>query len=222
MSCPYDGGMEHTCATQASSETMAEGKQESPTYRRRSVRLRGHDYASQGAYFVTICAADLRCVFGEVVADAMRSNAVGDIVATCWNEIPAHFPSVRLDAFVLMPNHMHGILMIVNEDATDCRGTTCRAPTIGPPDSTPQHFGVPTARSLPTVVRSFKAAVTKRVHELAGEPDLEIWQRNYFEHVIRNDDALNEIRRYIQENPLRWALDRENPANIRAKRVPLQ
>jgi REP element-mobilizing transposase RayT len=235
---------------------VGEGKQDLQGYHRRSIRLKGYDYASPGAYFITICAVDRKCVFGEIVADAMRSNAFGDIVATCWNEIPAHFPNVRLDAFVLMPNHVHGILII--EDAPDCRGTTCRAPTGAGTDrggsqgagsgraptdaggdrggsqgagakaggvgvdtlgSAAQRFGVPSAQSLPTVLRSFKAAVTKRVRELAGRPDLEIWQRNYFEHVIRNEDSPNEIRRYIQENPLRWALDRENPANIRGNRV---
>jgi hypothetical protein len=144
-----------------------------------------------------------------------------------------------LDAFVLMPNHTHGIVIIVDADATNRRGTTCRAPTdaglgqggsqgagaggdrasTDTAGSTSQRFGLPTAQSLSTIVRSFKAAVTKRVRELAGRPDLEVWQRNYYEHVIRNEGSLNEIRRYIQENPLRWALDRENPANIRGNRV---
>ena len=236
MACPYEGGRRATHVgarhvvplrgrttarprtTEGVGETMGEGKQDLQRYHRRSIRLKGYDYASPGAYFVTMCAVDRKCLFGEVVADAMRANACGDIVAACWNEIPAHFPSVRLDAFVLMPNHMHGILIIVDEDATDCRGTTCRAPTdtAGP---TAQRFGAPTAQSLPTVVRSFKAAVTRRVRELAGKPDLEVWQRNYYEHVIRNEDSLTEIRRYIQENPLRWAVDRENPANIRGNRM---
>jgi REP element-mobilizing transposase RayT len=178
--------------------------------------MKGYNYTSPGAYLVTICAADRRCLFGEIVVDAMHSNAWGDTVAACWNEIPAHFRNVRLDAFVLMPNHAHGILII--EDASVCGGTACRAPTIDPASSTIQRFGVPTAQSLPTVVRSFKAAATKRIRELAGRPHLEIWQSNYHEHVIRNEDSLNEIRRYIQENPLRWALDRDNPANIRSNR----
>jgi putative transposase len=204
---------------------MGDARHDSERYHRRSVRLKGYDYASPGAYLVTICAAERKCLFGQVVTDAMRPNAWGDVVAACWNQIPAHFPNVRLDAFVLMPNHLHGILII--ENATDGRGTTSprardyasRAPTIDPVDSTGQRFGVLTAQSLPTVIRSFKAAVTQRVRALASKPDLQIWQRNYHEHVIRNEESLNEIRRYIQQNPLRWSLDRENPTNIRENRV---
>jgi putative transposase len=196
-------------------KTLAAAKQDLHR-RRRSIRMKGYDYASPGAYLVTICTAERKSLFGEIVADAMCPSALGGVVADCWNEIPAHFPNVRLDAFVLMPNHVHGILII--EGAADSRGTTCRAPAQGA-DSPARRFGVPTARSLPTVVRSFKAAVTKGVRELMGKPDLEIWQRNYHEHVIRNEDSLNEIRRYIQENPLRWALDRENPANVRGNRT---
>ena len=206
---------------------MAEEKQHPHRYHRRSIRLKGYDYASPGAYLVTICAADRKCLFGEIVADAMRLNAYGDVVAACWNDIPIHFANVQLDAFVMMPNHMHGILIIQDEGATDRSGTACavsrfgrgRAPTTHVPGSTSQRFGVPTAQSLPTIVRSFKAAVTKRIREMAQRPDLEIWQRNYHEHVIRSEDSLNEIRRYIQENPLRWALDRENPANIQRNRA---
>ena len=190
---------------------MAEGKEDLPRHHRRSIRLTGYNYASPGAYLVTICAADRKCLFGDIVADAMRPNACGSVVVACWNEIPNHFPDVRLDEFALMPNHMHGILIIEACDKPD-------APTHAA-GSTSQRFGAPTAQSLPTIVRSFKAAVTKRVRELAGKPDLEIWQRNYYEHVIRNEESLNEIRRYIQENSLRWALDKENPASPRGNRV---
>jgi putative transposase len=207
---------------------MAEGKQDLQK-RRRSIRLKCYDYAGPGAYFVTICATDRKCSFGEILSDAMRSNACGDIVTGCWNEIPIHFPNVRLDAFVLMPNHVHGILIIQHDDTPDRRGTTCRAPThanttystptIDQKGSTSQRFSAPTPQSLPTIVRSFKAAVTKRVRELTGKTELEVWQRNYYEHVIHNEDSLSEIRRYIEENPLRWALDRENPANIQGNRV---
>jgi putative transposase len=148
---------------------------------RRRLRLRYYDYASSGAYFVTVCTRDRRCTLGEAVQHRVLLSSVGEAVAACWIEIPIHHPSVQLDAFQVMPNHLHGILML--------------------------GVGAGYIRPLQTVVGTFKAAVTRRV----GRP---IWQRSYYERVIRGEDELDALREYIEQNPLRWALDRENPNRL--------
>ena len=167
-------------------------------HHRHSIRLKGYDYSQAGAYFVTIVTQNRACLFGAVVDGEMRLNETGQIVRRCWLDIPAHFPHAELDEFVVMPNHVHGIIVIV-----DGRGTACRAPT--------EQFGRPVTGSIPTVIRSFKSAVTKRINEQRGTPGAHVWQRNYYEHIIRNEESLDRIRQYIANNPLRWAFDRENP-----------
>ncbi|MCP9441172.1 MAG: hypothetical protein NNA20_01135 [Nitrospira sp.] len=177
---------------------------------RRSLRLKGYDYSRPGAYFVTIVTQNRACLFGEVVDGAMRLNEIGKIVRQCWLDIPAHFAHTELDEFVVMPNHVHGIIVII-----DGRGTACRAPT--------EQFGRPVTGSIPTVIRSFKSAVTTHITQQRGTPGAPVWQRNYYEHIIRNEGELHGIREYITNNPLQWAMDREHPDNIRAHgRAPLQ
>jgi len=165
---------------------------------RRSVRLRGFDYRAKGAYFITICTRNRECLLGSVVSDNIVLSPIGEVVAAAWHAIPRHFPTVELGAFIVMPNHVHGILAIT----APRRGTACRAPTGG--------FGRPVPGSIPTVVRSFKSAATRAVNLSRGTPGFTLWQRGYYEHVIRGPIELNRLRRYIEENPLRWALDEEN------------
>jgi len=172
---------------------------------RRSIRLQGYDYSRIGAYFVTVCTYHRLCLFGEIIDGRMALNDAGRIVEQCLNEISRHFPHVELDEFIVMPNHVHGIVVIANR-----RGTACRAPTT-------EQFGRPVTGSMPTIIRSFKSAATKRIDELRNTPGAAIWQRNYYEHVIRNDDELNRIREYIANNPAQWAIDRENPAIVAAR-----
>jgi putative transposase len=167
---------------------------------RRSIRLSDHDYTDVGRYYVTMCAYQRHCLFGDVVDDIMQLNSWGKIVGNCWSTIPSHFTDVELDEFVIMPNHLHGILVITDDSG---RGTIYRAPTI-------ERFGSPVRGSLPTIIRCFKAAVTRRINRVYGATG--IWQRSYYEHIIRSEDQLNRIRQYIVENPLKWALDKENPA----------
>ncbi|MBM3155975.1 MAG: transposase [Chloroflexi bacterium] len=166
---------------------------------RRSICLKDYDYSQEGAYFVTICMQDKVCVLGEVVNGEMQLNKYGQVVDGCWLEIPRHFQDIGIDAFVVMPNHVHGIAMIIDK----CRGTACRAPT--------EKFGHPTPKSLPTIIRSFKSAVTNRINALRGTPGAPFWQRNYYEHVIRNETDFNDIRQYILDNPIKWDMDEENP-----------
>jgi REP element-mobilizing transposase RayT len=125
------------------------------------------------------------------------------VVEEEWLKTAEIRKNVELDVFVVMPNHFHGILVIVDK----CRGTVHRAPTL-------EQFAKPTSGSLPTIVRYFKSAVTRRINELRGAPNMPVWQRNYYEHVIRNENDLDEIREYIVNNTLKWDLDSENPNNV--------
>ena len=170
--------------------------------RRLSLRLLDYDYTTPGAYFLTVCAAARECLFGRPENDSVELSQLGEMVRECWLAIPNHFTIAELDAYVVMPNHLRGIIVLTD----DGRGKTCRAPTT-------ERFGQPVAASLPTIVRSFKAAVTKRVNEIGVAAKRPIWQRSYYEHVIRNAESLDRIRDYIATNPLRWNLDRENPAS---------
>ncbi len=161
---------------------------------RRSVRLQTYDYASAGAYFVTICVRQGRCVLGRIVDEKMHTSLHGQIARDCWQKIPSHFPTVELDSLVIMPNHVHGILMLRGNASASNQAET---------------FGRPKRRSLSTVIRSYKAVVSKRTNELCGSTGT-AWQAGFYEHIIRNDKELEATRRYIEFNPLKWALDREN------------
>ncbi len=178
-------------------------KYDPENHHRRSIRLKGYDYSQAGAYFVTICTQNRACLFGEVVDGQMRVNELGEIVREEWLRTGQIRPNVELDAFVVMPNHIHGIIVLRGYDR---RGTLQRAPT------TVERFGKPTSNTIPTIVRLFKSATTKRINHLRGTPGARVWQRNYYERIIRNDDELRRIREYIANNPLQWALDRDNPA----------
>jgi putative transposase len=168
-------------------------------HHRRNLRLSGYDYRQPGVYFVTICTQDRLCLFGDVVDGEMRMNDAGRVVEQCWNEIPAHFPHVELDEFVIMPNHVHGILVIA-EDV----GAKNFSP-LPPNEQTPRG----TSKTIGSVIRGFKIGVTKWFRQ---NTDIHIvWQRNYYEHVIRNEEAVIRIREYIANNPRQWELDRENP-----------
>ena len=173
---------------------------------RRSVRLRNYDYSQNGTYFITVCTADRAERFGCISDQVVRLNLSGEIVDRCWKQIPAHFPQVELDEFVVMPNHLHAIIVITG----DAGGLGQAEARLGMSTQS-ETFGKPAIGSLATIVRSFKAAVSKHIREASQQPSERIWQRNYYEHVIRNDGALNSIRQYIQANPAQWEFDVENP-----------
>jgi len=178
-------------------------------HRRRSIRLRGYDYAGPGAYFVTICTHERAPLFGRVVDGEMVLNEYGEIVREEWFKTARVRLYVVLydDEFVVVPNHIHGIIWIVNTPTHDAvgawrrRAPTCRAHTT-------EQFGKPVPGSIPTIVRSYKSAVTRRINQMRGTLGAPVWQRNYYEHIIRDERVLNAIRRYIRQNPLRWCLDR--------------
>lgn len=192
-------------------------------YHRRSIRLKGYDYRQAGAYFVTICTQDQAFLFGQVAHGEMRLNEAGKMVCDVWNDLPAFYPGVQTDAFIVMPNHIHGIIILVGADPRVCPaqpsvGVGPRA-YPGQPQEMGQPQGVAPTLGLPDVVHRFKTMTTKRyadgVKRLGWEPFRgRLWQRNYYEHIIRNEEYLDRIREYILTNPMRWALDRENPHRV--------
>ena len=195
---------------------MSFREQRGPLRRRRSPRLAGYDYSQNGAYFVTITSFQRACIFGEIFGEEMRLNDCGSIVCNSWHDIPEHHPQVVLDEFVVMPNHVHGVLLLLGDGPPGDAGV---APTVR--DGLQGNVGVaPTARrqpsgpssgSLGAVIGSFKSAVTRGINRVRGSPGVSVWQRNYHDRIIRDEDELLRIRTYIRENPLRWALDPENP-----------
>ena len=162
---------------------------------RKTLRLESYDYRQPGAYFVTIVAHARQSIFGEVVDQNVKLNDFGQIVTEEWERSNQIRCEIGLDAFVVMPNHLHGIVMI------NPVGATGWSPSPS----------APFKRSLGAFVAGFKSAVTTRVNQLRGTPGVPIWQRNYYEHVIRSEESLNRIRQYIAENPGRWLFDPENP-----------
>ncbi len=165
-------------------------------HHRRSIRARGYDYSKPGAYFVTICVNQHECLFGEVIGEAVQLNECGKIVWDEWTKTPTLRPDIDLDVFVVMPNHLHGILIITDRR----RGVLQYAPTFRSPSQT-----------IGALVRGFKSAVTKRINEMRNTPGVAIWQRNYYDHIVRNDDDLLRCRQYILDNPLKWELDENHP-----------
>ena len=178
----------------------------SEKHHRRSIRLKGYDYSLAGTYFVTICVKERKCVFGDVQNSNVVLSPIGEIVYQCWNEIPNNFNSVKLYVFIVMPNHLHGIVVMTNA----CRGVQLNALTR----NASNFYGLisPKQKTLSVIIRTFKAAVTT----LCRKNNYHFFelQRNYYEHIVRNEDELNRIREYIINNPLQWQFDKENPNRI--------
>ncbi len=183
-------------------------------HHRRSIRLKGYDYSQAGAYFVTIVTHDRECAFGEVVECEMRLNEIGQVASECWVAMPTHHSNIELDEFVVMPNHIHGIILIVADGHGDARrGVQLNAPTdYKPTRNADNRMSVisPYRGTLSVVIRTFKAAVTTAAREINRQGFA--WQRNYHEHIIRNDRDLERIRAYILNNPPNWHADAENPS----------
>jgi len=173
---------------------------------RRSIRLKGYDYTQPGAYFVTLVTYDRVPLFGEIVNGEMQLNPLGEIARAEWFQTAVIRPYVVLhpDEFVAMPNHVHGIIWIVDDTVGAQRRCAPTDRAVG--GATPTNV-IP--GSLGAIVRSFKSATTKRINVLRGASGDSIWQRNYYEHIIRSERALNAIRRYILNNPAKWTKDAE-------------
>jgi REP element-mobilizing transposase RayT len=204
-------GSQHNVGAQRAVPRDGSSNDQSRTERhRRSVRLNGFDYRAEGAYFVTVVTHERKPLFGRVTGDLMALNDFGDAVRDEWARIALLRPYVLLDEFVVMPDHVHGILWITDNGAFHGQGTARCAPTAGDgEEDATRRFGEMVPRSLPAIVRAFKSAASRRVNLLGKTPGDPVWQRNYYERVIRNDRELHDIRRYIIDNPAKWAYDRE-------------
>ncbi len=162
---------------------------------RKKTRLQNYDYSQNGMYFITICTKDKKCFFGEIVNDKMVLNNFGKIVKNIWLELPSHNNNISIDEFIIMPNHIHGIIEIIN---------------VGDRHVCPLHLRH--TQILPKVVGGFKAAITKKFNQLFPENNFK-WQRSFYDHIIRKDESLNKIREYIMINPQQWHKDKNNPIN---------
>jgi putative transposase len=166
-------------------------------HHRQSIRLKGYDYTQAGFYFVTLCAYERECLFSNVVKGEMVLNAFGKIVEDYWQALPHHFERVQLDAFVVMPNHLHGLILIDSEVKHSSSSSSSG-----------------TARdSLSAIIQNFKSVPTRKVNQEREVSGWHLWQRNYYEHIVRNEVDLRRIRKYVADNPLKWDLDQLNPKN---------
>jgi REP element-mobilizing transposase RayT len=178
-------------------------KYDSDIHPKKSLRLKEYDYSRPGAYFITICTYEKECIFGKVENERMLLNQSGKIVLEFWNKLPGRYATIELDSFVIMPNHVHGIIKIIN--------------TVGEIHELPLQTANTNQKTkrrrmlIPKVVGYFKMNSSKRINTIRNSTDIPVWQRNYYEHIIRNENKLNKIREYIHNNPLKWHLDRDNP-----------
>jgi len=175
---------------------------------RRSTRLEGYDYSQSGGYFVTICTHRKACILGEISGGILLPTKLGKTVKTCWLGIPDHFPNTEMDEWVIMPNHIHGIILIHDassgeafaKNSDSINRTTANASPLRYPAGT-------TPRSLGAIIQNFKSISTRKANQLQGTPGRPIWQRGFYDRIIRNQSELDHIRKYITDNPLEWKLD---------------
>lgn len=189
-------------------------------HRRRLIRLKGYDYSRAGAYFVTVCVRNKENSLGKIIDGKVVLSEIGKIAEKCWNEIPKHYLCVQIDKYVVMPNHIHGIIIIIDdigaEDFQPLRphiqkNINAEVENFQPLPKINQYQKVIT-KSLGSIIRGFKIGVTKSCNQQKCQHFA--LQRNYHEHIVRNENELNRIREYIINNPLQWQFDRENPDSI--------
>ncbi len=161
-------------------------------HRRRSIRLKEYDYSKPARFFITICTYNRESLFGQIVDGEITLSEIGRIAKSYWGE------------YMIMPNHIHGIILIL--DSVDSVGARYASPL-----QSPQIPRSARPKSLGAIVGSFKSATTKHINQIRKTPGILLWQRNYYEHIIRNKGELNKIREYIINNPLKWELDYDNP-----------
>lgn len=167
-------------------------------YRIESARLKGWNYSDNGYYFVTICTRNKECLMGDALNGEIKLSPVGEIVSQEWQKTEQIRSNVSLDAWIVMPNHLHGIIIINNVE------------TQGNDQNESNRFG-PQKNNLASIIRGFKSAVTNRIR--ASEYDF-AFQARYYDHIIRDERSLEGIRKYIADNPLKWELEKDNPLNL--------
>jgi REP element-mobilizing transposase RayT len=180
-------------------------------HHRHSIRLEGYAYTLPGVYFVTMISYRRVCIFGEIVKGMVELSLVGDLVKNCWLSIPNHFESTNLDEYVLMPNHLHGIIFI-NESRGKGKAFASNGSSLSIlsfANALPLRQVGTQSGSLNAIVQNFKSVSTRLVNKSYFKPGNKIWQRNYYERIIRNERELNAIRQYICDNPLNWERDEE-------------
>jgi putative transposase len=175
-------------------------------YRAKSIRLPNYDYSKCGAYYITICTHNRECIFGKIKNNRVILNKMGEVANDYWKEIPIYFPFIKLGRFGIMPNHIHSVLVIRDVDFF-CRDTACRVSTKLPAGGSKESFGRPTKNSIPTILRSYKAAVTRILRIEHSISDFIVWQRGYYEHIIENEKEYWAIENYIKLNPKNWKDD---------------
>ena len=171
-------------------------------HHRRSIRLKDYDYTQAGAYFVTLVTYARECMFGEIGADGvLMLNPLGEIAREEWGKSTGIRREIALDEFIIMPNHVHGIVLMLGHDTVGAHG---RAPLPNPFHRPPKSLGA--------FVAGFKSATTKRLNQTRATPGAPVWQRNYYDHIVRDEGDLARLRTYIQDNSAQWALDQFHPA----------
>ena len=210
-------------------------------HHRRSIRLQGYDYSQNGAYFITLCTHNRECLFGQIQNGQMILNEYGKMVEQCWNNLSNHYDNIELDAYVIMPNHFHGIILITdNVDNVDNVRAIRELPIHELPRQRKHELPIhelPRQRKhelpihelprqqqkqrqqqrrkmlLPKIVGRFKTNSAKQINQMRNTPGISVWQRNYYEHIIRDEKSLENIRNYIINNPAKWQDDDYNLTN---------
>jgi putative transposase len=191
-------------------------------HHRRSIRLKGYDYRQAGGYFVTIVTQGRDALFGEVINGEMILNDAGEMIVRWWLELPNKFPNINVDIFVVMPNHFHGIISIIEDADANVVGDDLRVVPDLHDDDRGEHAGSPGQDQqrpnapLSQIIQWFKTMTTNEyirgVKQLGWKPfNGKIWQRDYYEHIIRSEAEADRIARYIESNPAQWNNDKENP-----------
>ena len=192
-------------------------------HKRQSIRLQGYDYSQSGLYFITICCYERECLFGNIINSQITLNNFGELIKEEWLKSAEIRKEIELDEFVIMPNHFHGIVIInqeINRDfiknnveASDNNvGANGRSPLRQEIQSSPPKISMK-PKSLSSLIAGFKSATTKKINMIRNTPQNPVWQRNYYDHIIRNDESSTRIREYLQNNPLSWENDQLHPNN---------
>ncbi len=174
--------------------------------------MHGYDYSQPGWYFVTICVKNWKCIFGKIDIGEMILNEYGNIVKDTWYDLPNHNFNVELDEFIIMPNHIHGII-VLNYNINNKNNVVGTGSEPVPTNTSinKKHHG------LSEIIRQFKTFSSKRINHKRKTIGKPLWQRSFYDHIIRNEKSLNNIREYIRINPLKWEIDNNNPLNIKEK-----
>jgi putative transposase len=180
--------------------------------KRKTIRLSGYDYSQEGCYFVTICVKDREPIFGSIINGEMHLSNPGRIVDETWHNLENHNSDIQLDEFVIMPNHVHGIIQLYEPQTDLCRGGSVTCPdSIDRAGLEPAPTEIKRT-SLSEIVRQFKTFSAKRINEIRGTPGNPVWQRNYYDHIIGTEKEYENTARYIYDNPMNWENDEENRA----------